>query len=230
MIRIIKRFFIFIVSIIIIVIVVISARRHSTFIIENNFSKGIDLSHWNIDTYHISLDSIPNDVSFVYLKATEGASYKDKMYPRYIEEFIGKNIGSRKDDPIKIGAYHFFKQNVPALLQFKNIKETVDSSEINLPIAIDFEFITSHSSKETKQIQECLYNLLIMVEKEYKKKPIIYCNTRGYDLFIRNCDKLNHYGIWLDAKSDNSLTVPNTIIKQIKIENNIDINVCYSRL
>ena len=80
--------------------------------------------------------------------------------------------------------------------------------------------------EETKQIQECLYNLLIMVEKEYKKKPIIYCNTRGYDLFIRNCDKLNHYGIWLDAKSDNSLIVPNTIIKQIKIENNIDINVC----
>lgn len=229
MIRIIKRFFISIVSIIIIVIVVISACKHPTFI-ENNYSKGIDLSHWNIDTYNISLDSIPNDVSFVYLKATEGASYKDKMYPIYIEEFIGKNIGSRKDNPIKIGAYHFFKQNVPALLQFKNIKETVDSSEINLPIAIDFEFITSHSSKETKQIQECLYNLLIMVEKEYKKKPIIYCNTRGYDLFIRNCDKLNHYGIWLDAKSDNSLTVPNTIIKQIKIENNIDINVCRSSL
>ena len=227
MIRIIKRFFIFIVSIIIIVIVVISAYKHPTFI-ENNYSKGIDLSHWNIDTYNISFDSIPNDVSFVYLKATEGASYKDKMYPIYIEEFIGKNIGSRKDDPIKIGAYHFFKQNVPALLQFKNIKETIDPSEINLPIAIDFEFIISHSSKETKQIQECLYNLLIMVEKEYKKKPIIYCNKRGYDLFIRNCDKLNHYGIWLDAKSDNSLTVPNTIIKQIKIENNIDINVCHS--
>lgn len=204
-----------------IIIVVLSCCNHLS-------SKGIDLSHWNVDTYNISLDSIPEDVSFVYLKATEGASYKDKMYSIYIEEFIGKNIGSRKDDPIKIGAYHFFKQNVPALLQFNNIKESVDSSEINLPIAIDFEFITSHSSKETKQIQECLYNLLIMVEKEYKKKPIIYCNKRGYDLFIRNCDKLNHYGIWLDAKSDNSLTVPNTIIKQIKIENNIDINLCHS--
>lgn len=216
------------VSLIIIIIAVTSACKQS-IPVENNFSKGIDLSHWNVDTYHISLDSIPNDVSFVYLKATEGASYKDKMYSMYISEFIGKNIESRKDNPIKIGAYHFFKQNVPALLQFKNIKETVDSSEINLPIAIDFEFITSHSSKETKQIQECLYNLLIMVEKEYKKKPIIYCNKRGYDLFIRNCDKLNHYGIWLDAKSDNSLTVPNTIIKQIKIENNIDINLCYSR-
>lgn len=217
------------VSLIIIIIAVTSACKQS-IPVENNFSKGIDLSHWNVDTYHISLDSIPNDVSFVYLKATEGASYKDKMYSMYISEFIGKNIESRKDNPIKIGAYHFFKQNVPALLQFKNIKETVDSSEINLPIAIDFVFITSHSSKETKQIQECLYNLLIMVEKEYKKKPIIYCNKRGYDLFIRNCDKLNHYGIWLDAKSDNSLTVPNTIIKQIKIENNIDINVCHSSL
>lgn len=217
------------VSLIIIIIVVTSACKQS-IPVENNFSKGIDLSHWNVDTYHISLDSIPNDVSFVYLKATEGASYKDKMYSMYISEFIGKNIESRKDNPIKIGAYHFFKQNVPALLQFKNIKETVDSSEINLPIAIDFEFISSHSSKETEQIQECLYNLLIMVEKEYKKKPIIYCNKRGYDLFIRNCDKLNHYGIWLDAKSDNSLTVPNIIIKQIKIENNIDINLCYSSL
>lgn len=210
-----------------IIIVVLSSCNHlSNF--ENHSSKGIDLSHWNVDTYNISLDSISEDISFVYLKATEGASYKDRMYSMYISEFLGKNVGSRKNNPIKIGAYHFFKQNVPALLQFKNIKESVDSSEINLPIAIDFEFITSRSSKETEQIQERLYNLLIMIEKEYKKKPIIYCNKKGYDLFIRNCNKLNHYDIWLDAKLDNSLTVPNTIIKQIKIENNIDINLCHS--
>lgn len=210
-----------------IIIVVLSCCNHlSTF--ENHSSKGIDLSHWNVDTYNISLDSIPEDVSFVYLKATEGASYKDRMYSMYISEFLGKNVGSRKNNPIKIGAYHFFRQNISALLQFKNIKESVDSSEINLPIAVDFEFITSRSGKETKQIQERLYNLLIMIEKEYRKKPIIYCNKKGYDLFIRNCNKLNHYGIWLDAKLDNSLTVPNTIIKQIKIENNIDINLCHS--
>lgn len=42
-----------------IIIVVLSCCNHLS-------SKGIDLSHWNVDTYNISLDSIPEDVSFVY--------------------------------------------------------------------------------------------------------------------------------------------------------------------
>ena len=188
---------------------------------------GLDVSHHNGNKWG---SDMPAYINFVYVKATEGKTFKDPLYKQNLEEAKIACTAFPPNYHKYIGAYHFFKQEVPAKLQFQNIKETVDPKEITLPLAVDFEFVHYRSKEELNQVQNTLYELLVLIEKYYGKKPIIYCNPRGYSLFIGNHDKLKHYNIWLDAKLNPKCNIPNVVIKQIRIEdfNNhlIDLNIC----
>ena len=61
------------------------------------------------------------NVSYVYLKATEGASLVDVTY-RY-------NLTEARKAGLKVGCYHFFSPTVDPETQFKNFTSTVNLDE-----------------------------------------------------------------------------------------------------
>ena len=95
-----------------------------------NTIKGLDVSHHQgkIDWQTVS----EQNFQFVYIKATEGADFKDK---RFLENFSGaRNYG------LQVGAYHFFTLCKSGEEQADNFIETVPKNVNMLPPVIDLEY------------------------------------------------------------------------------------------
>lgn len=144
--------------------------------------KGIDVSHHQ---GIIEWDSIiSGNISFAFVKATEGYTFKDSLFSRNWEEM--KRVG------IKRGAYHFFRGNTDPKKQAINYIETValDSGDV-VPI-LDIEKLDGVSS--AKLIKNAKI-WLIEVEKAYKVKPIIYAGQYFYNKYLANSFK--GYPLWI---------------------------------
>lgn len=94
---------------------------------------GIDVSQvQGLINWHAAAEK--GGVRFVIAKATEGASYKDPRFAKYIE-------GARAEG-IVVGAYHFGRPNYPADLQaqhFFAVSGGLGAGDNELPPALDME-------------------------------------------------------------------------------------------
>ena len=135
---------------------------------------GYDFSHHN---KNIKWDKL--DVKFVYLKATEGYTFKDLTYKKYLDQ-------ARKHG-LKVGAYHFM-QTSSGKKQFEHFKSFVGRKFDLIPV-LDIEIPGLKDSDIKDFIEAC--------EKYYGVKPMVYLN-----LFYR----LKHWSaikgckVWISNK------------------------------
>lgn len=126
-------------------------------------------------------------VSFVYIKATEGATFKDCDFKT--------NWGEAGKANVRRGAYHFFRSSKDGEIQAENFIQTVGKLRLNdLPPVLDIETIHRGCSKEL--LNQRALQWLMAVEKEYGKKPIVYASSS----FIKDnlCEEIvNEYPIWV---------------------------------
>ncbi|MBP5688487.1 MAG: hypothetical protein J6X22_07595 [Muribaculaceae bacterium] len=118
---------------------------------------------------------------FVYLKASEGSTFKDKKYNEY-------KIIARQHN-LKVGAYHFMCNDCSGKKQFEHYK-SVAKKDIDLIPALDVEISGINKNNIIEFISEC--------EKYYGVKPIIYINylyMLNYHSAIKGCK------IWLSNKT-----------------------------
>ena len=192
----------------------------------SNNLKGIDVSHWQGD---INWDLVKNDdISFAYIKATEGVDYIDPKFSINLQE--AKKAG------LLVGAYHFctpsnLKDAKDEALHFTNvIQKHVGIEQLNLPPVLDIE---KNQGLNKEQISELVEAWVAMVKQETQKQPIIY----SYAYFIRDfLDKrLNTIPLWLahyDQKQlPFSLPWPSWVFLQFTdqgqvngINGNVDLN------
>lgn len=146
------------------------AYRHR--INKNEHRYGIDVSRYqgDIDWQTVKTDK---NVSYVYLKATEGASLVDVTY-RY-------NLTEARKAGLKVGCYHFFSPTVDPETQFKNFTSTVNLDEQDLIPIIDVEIIGKGSAQ---RFCERLTRFLHMVEEHYGIRPIIYTSSNFYNKYL----------------------------------------------
>ena len=135
--------------------------------------QGIDISHYqnNIDWEKVSHENI----SFVFIKATEGNDYVDANF-----KFNWKEAGRLG---IKRGAYHFFSMRSSSVEQVAKIKEIVPYDENSMPLAIDIEIPISHNKIIVKKE---LHNLILQLKNYYNKEPILYVTYDTYNTYIKN--------------------------------------------
>ena len=126
---------------------------------------GIDVSHHQ---GIIDWDAVPK-VQFVYIKATEGATYQDSDYRR--------NIAGARKAGIPIGSYHYFRTTSSTRAQFANFKKHVNKSEQDLIPMVDIEECKNWSRA---QFQDSLRLFLKLVEQHYGKAPMIYSVQNFY--------------------------------------------------
>ncbi len=148
---------------------------------------GIDVSHHQgkIDWKQVAtMRSNGKQISFVFIKATEGISRQDRHFDR--------NWKGAKNNKLIRGAYHFYYPSRDPVKQAQNFIENVTLSPGDLPPVCDIE---KTNGRSRKQIQEDLKVFLKELENQYKKKPIIYTGADYYEKYLSGA--FDEYPLWL---------------------------------
>jgi lysozyme len=143
---------------------------------EDQESFGIDVSHHN---GKINWEQVP-EVDFVYIKATEGATYVDPMYQQ--------NINGARARKFRVGAYHYFRTTSSVQKQFENYKKHVMKSDIDLIPMVDVEECKKWSAT---QFQDSLMRFIQLVKSHYGKAPMIYSVNTFYNKYC--APRFNNY-------------------------------------
>lgn len=178
------------------------APAHSATVCKDAPYHGIDVSSHqkDIDWNKLSTDS---NIHFVYIKATEGSTYRSPHYAR--------NLTEARRHGILVGSYHFLRSTSAIASQFRNFTATARRRSQDLIPMIDVE---TRGSWSRKQLIDSLQLLAELIERHYGSKPMIYSTMsffnrnlspyfNGYPLYIgRYSEKTpeiswnGHYTIW----------------------------------
>ncbi|XDD47317.1 GH25 family lysozyme [Leptospira sp. WS39.C2] len=190
--------------------------------------RGIDVSHHQ---GKINWSLIPkNQISFVYIKATEGGDFKDKSFVY--------NWSEAKKEGFFVGAYHFFTLCKSGLEQAENFIQTVPVDTASLPPVVDLEF--EGNCKERPNLENVQFEIqkyLDRIDSHYGKKTILYLTNEFKSKYLG--DNLFQHPVWIR----NIFLHPNVfssidwVIWQYKntervngIEGPVDINVLSGNL
>ena len=144
------------------------------------FIRGVDVSHHNA---FINWERLrENNITFVYLKSTEGVSHKDSDYDR--------NYRIAKDAGLKTGTYHFYIFGLDGRRQAAHFIRNSHVRTGDLPPAIDVEYSSVNEvcadsasyrlmMRELKQLEKTFFNY-------YGKHPVIYTNKDCYRKYIKS--------------------------------------------
>jgi lysozyme len=148
---------------------------------------GIDVSHYQQAIDWVAVKAMQDKnikIGFAFVKATEGTSIVDDKFRR--------NWINTGDANIPRGAYHFFVPSRSGKAQAESFINTVTLKKGDLPPVLDIEK-TFGASAET--IQQRAKDWLVMVEKAYNVKPIIYTNVDFYQNFLAG--QFDAYPLWV---------------------------------
>ena len=149
--------------------------------------RGVDVSSYQGEIDWDVLSS--QNISFVFIKATEGSSFVDKNFDA--------NFSGAQKTELAVGAYHFFSYDSSGQTQAENFIKTVTPFDGMLPPVIDLEF---YGEKETNppdraSVEQQLKTMLAVLETHYGQKPILYATEKSYELYLSN--DYREYDIWI---------------------------------
>ena len=172
-------------------------KKISKFEFKDNSIFGIDVSHYQkkIDWKKVSKNTNPK-IQFVYIKASEGVTWKDKRF-KY-------NYKNAKSNNLRVGVYHFFSPSTLGKDQFKEFKTIYPKDENDLPVMIDCEKMSDSKSNYFKE----LYIMLELCENYYGSKPVIYSTQRFYNTNL--IYKLKDYKLMI-GRYNNKKNEPNLL-------------------
>lgn len=151
--------------------------------------RGIDISRYqtHIDWKKLALE----DISFIYIKATEGVTRQDRMFENHWKNAVANKY--------HVGAYHFYLVCRSAEAQADNFIKHVPYRSDALPPVIDLEYEGScwNKSIAKDKINE-IDIFLRKLEKYYRKTPIIYTNETIHNKLVKGT-KLERYPVWITS-------------------------------
>ena len=187
---------------------------------------GLDISHHQGDIDWNNLGSFRNkEVSFVYLKATEGSTFVDPHYQKYFAD--GKNTD------ILMGSYHFFRVTSSGKQQYLNFIQTIDLDRQDLKVMVDLEEINYASKSKFHSILE---EFLELLEADLGYKPILYTSAGFYNRYLSI--KYKDYPKWIANYQHNKFKLKDgsdwlmwqfTDLGKIKgIQYQVDVNLTHN--
>lgn len=179
---------------------------------------GIDVSAHNGS---VNFEAARADgVEFVWIKASEGASFKDKNFR--INHDKARKAG------VKTGAYHFFRFDKDGVEQALNLLDAVGDRILDLGIAIDIESSGNPSGIDISTVKD---RIATMVEYLNLRglAPTLYCNKKDY--FGLLDDSFPGQSLWICALSEDQIASDWTFWQfshngsVAGVKGNVDINV-----
>lgn len=164
------------------------------------FKERNTLSVYGIDISHHQSNEIDNifkhtdNLSFVICKATEGITYTD---PRFLY-----NWKAIKNHGLIRGAYHFYRSQDSPVDQATFFLKTIAAIEsTDIPPIIDFEAGGIDKSISVDEIQSSLRIFIQEIEKQLKRKPIIYTDVTTGNKYL-NSSYFSKYPLWIANYTD----------------------------
>ncbi|MBS1509584.1 MAG: glycoside hydrolase family 25 protein [Bacteroidetes bacterium] len=148
---------------------------------------GIDVSRYqsSIDWNDVSAMQDKNiKIGFTFIKATEGLNNIDASFRR--------NWFRAGQAQLPRGAYHFFIASKSGKAQAENFIDNVALEKGDLPPVLDIE---QTNGATVEDLQQRAKDFLVLVEKQYKVKPIIYTNVGFYENFLAG--SFDDYPLWV---------------------------------
>lgn len=131
---------------------------------------GIDVSRYQGKINWAKVAKIYDNIDFVYIKCTEGATYVDPKCISHAKE--------AKKQGLRIGGYHYFRMTSSPEDQFANYKKIMDKIGPDLIPMIDVE---TGDNKPVSEVKKNLSEFIALIEKEYGVTPMIYGTMRSYN-------------------------------------------------
>lgn len=116
-------------------------------------------------------------VRFVFLKASEGETFRDQTFIR--------NYAAARGAGIPVGAYHFFRFDCDGRSQAENLLEATRDCRFELPLAIDIEEAGNPPTFSTELVVSRL-EAMIATLKSAGAEVIVYTNKNGFARFLQN--------------------------------------------
>lgn len=195
----------------------------------NSFSdkyvvRGIDVSHHNsiIDWNRLR----EGNVTFAYLKSTEGISHHDRDYTQ--------NYRLAKDAGLKVGTYHFYTFGMDGEQQAEHFIRSSKVYSQDLVPAIDVEHSRINIFSRDKNFVDKTIRELKRLEKtlfeHYGVHPVLYTNKECYKIYIKGNFPKNR--VWIcDLYAEPRDEIENWVIWQFShtgkmegVDNAIDLN------
>ncbi|TGM07055.1 lysozyme [Leptospira barantonii] len=148
--------------------------------------RGIDVSNHQ---GKIDWANVPkSEVSFVFVKASEGGDFKDKSF------FY--NWKQAKANGFAVGAYHFFTLCKSGKEQAENFISTVPKESNSLPPVVDLEFIGNCKERPPiENVSQEIRDFLNRVDSHFGKKTILYLTYEFIDRYIG--ENFQDHPVWI---------------------------------
>lgn len=148
---------------------------------------GIDVSHHN-GTIDWATVATNKNIKFVYLKATEGSTHRDRHFKRNAKE--ARRAG------LDVGAYHFLTNKSAVKTQFEHFRKTTADCGMTLIPMLDVEEQGLQGSSMAEVIL-MVAEFCQLCEKRYGRKPVIYAPKH----YFRNglAHHFANYYIWCSS-------------------------------
>lgn len=163
---------------------------------------GIDISNNN---GNVDISSIYNSgVQYIYMKATEGSSFKDRYMDGFYNQCKGVNA--------KSGAYHFLVSTSTPEEQAKNFAKSIEGYEFELMPCLDVETKFNNLNDYIQRFI-CAFSM-------YSNKELLLYTYTGFLSYI-NCVSLSMFNKAWIANYNNCKdldSVANDILSSAKIE------------
>lgn len=134
---------------------------------------GIDVSNYQRDIDWTATAEDKN-ITFVYIKATEGKTHQQRRYRQ--------NIENARANGVRVGSYHFFRTTSTVQEQFDNFTSMVKKEEQDLVPMIDVE---TRRGVTGAQLADSVKRFADMLEDYYGCRPIIYTMASYYNDWLR---------------------------------------------
>lgn len=158
--------------------------------IPNEFEvHGIDVSRHQRNINWEAVSKVKHDdvaLSFAFIKASEGMTLTD--------DYFKHNWKEAKKHGMLRGAYHFYRPHLGADIQANLFFSQLPKLEKgDLPPVLDIEL---KGSTDIKTLRRNLKRWLVLVEKKYDMKPIIYTSYHFFKTYL-NTPEFKNYPLWI---------------------------------
>ncbi|MBO7608833.1 MAG: hypothetical protein J6S96_01345 [Muribaculaceae bacterium] len=182
--------------------------------------KGIDVSGHNTVTDWNKVAS--SGITFVFIKASEGASYKNPLF--------SKQFDGARSAGLKVGCYHFFRKNRDGVSQASHFLATLGNRHTDLPLVVDVEDWDNDKNIDNTTTCQRLKDMVSTLER-HGHKVMIYTNGNGYKTYYKPL--FEGYDLWLSSfNSPETMISHNHIIQQYShwgsidgIKGDVDMNI-----
>lgn len=137
--------------------------------------RGVDVSHHQHEIDWRSVKAA--GFKFAYIKATEGANYRDD---RFVQNWL-----ESRDAGLARGAYHFFTMTSSGSEQAKNFIAAVPIEASALPPVIDAETFAPDGRPSPEEFQRELGDLRNALTEHYGKAPIVYTISHFQERYLK---------------------------------------------